>query len=61
MAVRNTIKFVISLVPAMGICLLAGNVGSMYTALSIPTWYAGLHKPDLISPSREFAPVWTAL
>lgn len=49
------------LVVSIGICLSAGYVGSMYTATEIPTWYAGLQKPDLSPPSWVFAPVWTAL
>ena len=61
MPVVKTIKKVICLVLAIGICLLAGYVGSMYTTPSIPTWYAGLQKPDLNPPSWVFAPVWTAL
>ena len=61
MTVIKTIKKVICLVLAIGICLLAGYVGSMYTTPAIPTWYAGLQKPDLTPPSWVFAPVWTAL
>jgi tryptophan-rich sensory protein len=47
MTVIKTIKKVICLVLAIGICLLAGYIGSMYSTPSIPTWYAGLQKPDL--------------
>jgi tryptophan-rich sensory protein len=61
MPVIKTIKTVICLVLAIGICLLAGYVGSMYSTPSLPTWYAGLQKPDLNPPSWVFAPVWTAL
>lgn len=61
MPVIKTIKKIICLVLAIGICLLAGYVGSMYTTPSIPTWYAGLQKPELTPPSWVFAPVWTAL
>jgi benzodiazapine receptor len=61
MTVIKTIKKVICLVLAIGICLLAGYVGSMYTTPSIPTWYAGLQKPDLTPPSWVFGPVWTTL
>jgi benzodiazapine receptor len=57
----KTLKKVICLVLAIGFCLLAGYVGSMYTTPSIPTWYAGLQKPDLTPPAWVFAPVWTAL
>jgi len=46
---------------AVAICLLAGYVGSYYTTPSLPTWYAGLQKPDFTPPSWVFALVWTIL
>lgn len=61
MTIMKTIKKVLCLVLAIGICLLAGYVGSLYTTPSIPTWYEGLQKPELTPPSWVFAPVWTAL
>ena len=36
-------------------------LGSIFTAPAIPTWYAGLRKPDLAPPNWVFAPVWTIL
>jgi len=54
---NNTFKLIVSIV----VCELAGVVGSVLTAPSIPTWYAGLEKPTLNPPSWVFAPVWTAL
>jgi tryptophan-rich sensory protein len=57
MAGKKILYFVI----AVGICLLAGYIGSYYTTPEIPTWYAGLQKPDLNPPSWVFAPVWTVL
>jgi benzodiazapine receptor len=57
MAAKKILYFVI----AVGICLLAGYIGSYYTTPAIPTWYAGLQKPDLNPPSWVFAPVWTVL
>jgi len=63
--VNNLAKFNLSiavlLIVSIGICLSAGYIGSIYTTPEIPTWYAGLHKPDLSPPSWVFAPVWTAL
>jgi tryptophan-rich sensory protein len=54
-------KKILTLIFAIGICLLAGYIGSYYTTPEIPTWYAGLQKPDLNPPSWVFAPVWTVL
>ena len=54
-------KKIIYLVIAVGICLLAGYIGSYYTTPEIPTWYDGLQKPDLTPPSWVFGPVWTLL
>lgn len=42
-------------------CEIAGVVGSLFTAPSIPEWYAGLRKPDIAPPNWVFAPVWTTL
>lgn len=61
MTARDTIKKVLCLALAIGICLLAGYAGSTYSTPSIPTWYSGLHKPDLTPPSWVFAPIWTVL
>ncbi|HMA54960.1 MAG TPA: TspO/MBR family protein [Acidobacteriota bacterium] len=46
---------------AVLICELAGIIGSLFTAPSIPGWYAGLTKPSFNPPSWVFAPVWTIL
>ncbi len=54
-------KKIINFVLAIGICLLAGYLASYYTTPEIPTWYAGLNKPDLTPPSWVFGPVWTVL
>ncbi len=54
-------KKIVNFVLALGICLLAGYIGSYYTTPEIPTWYAGLNKPDLTPPSWVFGPIWTVL
>jgi translocator protein len=58
---KTFLRKILLLCFALGICLLAGYTGAYYTTPSIPTWYAGLQKPDLNPPSWVFAPVWTAL
>ena len=54
-------KRVTRLIAAILICQLAGIIGSVFTTPSIPTWYAGINKPDFTPPNRLFAPVWTTL
>jgi tryptophan-rich sensory protein len=38
-----------------------GLSASLFTAPSIPTWYAGLNHPAIAPPNYVFAPVWTTL
>lgn len=51
------IKLLISIV----ICLIAGALGSFFTAPAIPTWYSTLIKLPIAPPNWVFFPVWTAL
>ncbi len=51
----------IKLIIAVGVCELAGVVGSIFTVSSISTWYAGLIKPVLNPPSWVFGPAWITL
>lgn len=46
---------------AIVLCLLAGLVGSIFTAPAIGSWYAGIEKPLFNPPNWLFAPVWTIL
>lgn len=46
---------------AILLCQSAGWVGSLFTAPSIPEWYAQLNKPFFTPPSWVFAPVWITL
>ena len=46
---------------SIGICLLAGGLGTFFTFSSIPTWYATLNKPIFSPPNYLFGPVWTIL
>ena len=57
MSWNNTVK----LVTAIGVSELAGVIGAVFTAPSIPAWYAGLVKPALNPPAWIFGPVWTTL
>ena len=57
MKFHNFFKLVISIL----ICQSAGIIGSIFTANSIPTWYAELAKPKFNPPNWIFAPVWTTL
>jgi tryptophan-rich sensory protein len=54
-------RSVIGLVAWIGLCLLVGWGGSVFTARSVGDWYAGLNKPSWTPPGAVFAPVWTAL
>ena len=45
----------------MGVCLLAGVIGSYFTTPAIATWYDTLQKPFFTPPPWVFAPVWTIL
>lgn len=52
---------ILKLVAAVGVSLGAGVIGSLFTAPSIPTWYATLVQPAWNPPAWIFAPVWTTL
>ena len=41
--------------------LVIGAGASVFTAPSIPTWYASLVHPDIAPPNWVFAPAWTTL
>jgi len=54
-------KRVAKIVAAVGVCLLAGAVGGLFSSPAIPGWYAALQKPAFNPPNWIFGPVWTAL
>ncbi len=58
---RSRIGEVLILFSSIIICQLAGFIGSIFTASSIPTWYANINKPSFNPPNWVFAPVWTTL
>ena len=41
--------------------LSLGAIAGMFTAQSVPEWYAGLNKPSFNPPNWIFGPVWTTL
>jgi translocator protein len=53
----SIIKFIVSILASFA----AGVIGSLFTTQAIPTWYAGLKKPQFTPPNRAFGPVWTTL
>jgi translocator protein len=59
--VKETLKKIVLLLLALGLCLGTGYVGSLYTTPAIPAWFDHLEKPDFSPPSWVFAPVWTFL
>ena len=58
---RSKIGEILILFSSIIICQLAGIIGSLFTAPSIPLWYANINKPSFNPPSWVFAPVWTTL
>jgi len=54
---RQILKLLLSVILPVSLGAIAG----MFTAQSVPEWYATLNKPSFNPPSWIFAPVWTAL
>lgn len=42
-------------------CLLAGILGSLFTATGGGTWYSSITKPGFTPPNWVFGPAWTIL
>jgi tryptophan-rich sensory protein len=49
------------LVICLGVCQLAGFIGSIFTRPAISTWYAELIKPRFTPPDWVFGPTWISL
>ena len=54
-------KKTLQVIGAIIFCQLAGIIGSVFTTLQIPAWYATLIKPSFQPPSWLFGPVWISL
>lgn len=46
---------------SVGVCFVAGAIGSYFTFPSINSWYLNLHKPFFNPPNFIFGPVWSTL
>jgi len=45
----------------IGLSLLTGAIGALFTIEQIPTWYQSLQKPSWTPPNEVFGPVWNIL
>ena len=58
---KKTAHSIPKLIASIALCQMAGIIGSVFTASSIPTWYATLEKPFFNPPNWLFGPVWITL
>ncbi|MGC9517677.1 MAG: TspO/MBR family protein [Methanomicrobiales archaeon] len=49
------------LITAVGLTLITGFIGSIFTFDSLTTWYITLNKPWWTPPNWAFGPIWTTL
>jgi len=54
-------KKVLKIIISIGIPLLIGYLGSIFTTMSVGSWYLTLSKPFFNPPNYLFGPVWTFL
>jgi tryptophan-rich sensory protein len=45
----------------VGLCFSVAAIGSVWTSMSVRTWYVRLRKPSFNPPGWVFGPVWSAL
>jgi translocator protein len=57
----GTGKQLLALLICLGVCFAAAGVGSLFTGMSVTTWYPTLIKPEWAPPKWVFGPVWSAL
>ena len=58
---KTTSIDILKLVISVLVCQLAGFVGSIFTRVSVSSWYVSLSKPSFTPPSWVFGPVWITL
>ena len=51
----------LKLLASVAACQLAGALGAIFTSSAIPSWYAGLKKPEFTPPNWLFGPMWISL
>ncbi len=56
----NTIS-ISKLIASLALPLAVGAIAGLFTAKSIPNWYATLNQPSFNPPNWLFGPVWTTL
>jgi len=57
----STSKQLLALLISLGVCFAAAAVGSLFTSMSVTTWYPTLTKPEWTPPGWVFGPVWSTL
>ena len=57
----STRKQLLALLISLGVCFAAAGVGSLFTSMSVTTWYPTLTKPEWTPPGWVFGPVWSTL
>lgn len=57
----STVALIVGFVVSVGVCFLAGGIGSLATASSVTGWYSQINKPSWNPPNWIFGPVWSTL
>lgn len=57
MSKLQSIKLIVSIIVPLGL----GSIAGIFTAQSVPEWYATLNRPSFNPPNWIFGPVWTML